>query len=119
MSKFIAIALLFLIPLQFSWAVASQYCDHHEQGQAAQHFGHHTDQHDNHEHAQPDHQLVDDGQSENAHQHLHHGVSLGMASFWSLPTADFSRDAFASTNQIYSPRFAFTRIERPQWSSLA
>lgn len=123
MSKFIAIALLFLIPLQFSWAMASQYCSHHEQGQAAQHFGHHTDEHhfDLNDHQQS-HELVnvDDGQLDDSHHHLHHGVSLGLITFWFLPnTHELSRDGIVNTENVYASRFVLDRIERPQWLHLA
>ena len=36
--------LLLLLPLQFSWAVVSNYCQHESDGSAA-HFGHHPHQH--------------------------------------------------------------------------
>ena len=40
----IAILLLILLPLQFSWAGIAAYCQH-ETGQAAQHIGHHEHTH--------------------------------------------------------------------------
>lgn len=36
--------MLFALLFQFSWAAAAGYCQH-ENGQAAQHFGHHYHQH--------------------------------------------------------------------------
>jgi hypothetical protein len=53
MRRWIAIFLIVLLPLQFSWAVAADYCLD-EQGSGAAHFGHHA--HPDHEHAG-----VDDG----------------------------------------------------------
>lgn len=44
MKKFFLILLLFVLPLQMSWAAASAYCLH-EEGKAAQHPGHHGHQH--------------------------------------------------------------------------
>ena len=44
MKKFFLILLLFVLPLQMSWAAASAYCLH-EEGKAAQHPGHHSHQH--------------------------------------------------------------------------
>lgn len=38
------LVLLVLLPLHSSWAVAASYCQH-ESGKSAQHFGHHTHQH--------------------------------------------------------------------------
>ena len=45
MKRYFLIFLLMLLPLQFSGAVAGAYCAH-EEGQAAQHFGHHVHKHD-------------------------------------------------------------------------
>lgn len=44
MKKFVLLLLLFVLPLQMSWAAASAYCLH-EEGKAAQHLGHHSHQH--------------------------------------------------------------------------
>jgi hypothetical protein len=38
------IFLLLIVPFQFSWAAAGNYCQH-ESGSAAMHFGHHVHQH--------------------------------------------------------------------------
>lgn len=45
MKRYFLIFLLMLLPLQFSWAAAGAYCAH-EEGLAAQHFGHHVHKHD-------------------------------------------------------------------------
>ena len=42
--KLLLIFLLVLLPFQFSWAAAAAYCQH-EETKAAQHFGHHSHQH--------------------------------------------------------------------------
>jgi hypothetical protein len=44
MKRVFLILLLMIMPFQMSWAVAAGYCQH-EQGKAAQHFGHHEHQH--------------------------------------------------------------------------
>ncbi len=44
MRKWLAIFLLMMIPLQFTWAATSAYCQH-EKGVAIQHVGHHGHQH--------------------------------------------------------------------------
>ncbi|MDE1997869.1 MAG: hypothetical protein KGI91_15165 [Burkholderiales bacterium] len=41
MRRWIAILLMIVLPLQLSWAVASNYCQDDEQGAQVQHFGHH------------------------------------------------------------------------------
>jgi hypothetical protein len=43
--RFLAIVLLALLPLQFSWAAVASYCEHETQGQHAEHFGHHDHDH--------------------------------------------------------------------------
>ena len=44
MRRWLAILMLTLLPLQFSWAAVAAYCGH-ENGQRAQHLGHHEHQH--------------------------------------------------------------------------
>lgn len=57
MRRFIAIFLLMLLPLQFSWAAVGVYCGH-ESGAWAQHLGHHEHAH---QHAPAEQDTVDDG----------------------------------------------------------
>lgn len=45
MKRLVLIVLLCMVPLQFAWAAAGAYCAH-EEGRAAQHFGHHAHQHE-------------------------------------------------------------------------
>jgi len=44
MKRLILIFLLALLPLHMSWAAVGSYCQH-ENGKAAQHFGHHEHKH--------------------------------------------------------------------------
>ena len=44
MKRAFLILLLAILPFQISWATAAAYCQH-EQGKAAQHFGHHEHEH--------------------------------------------------------------------------
>ena len=44
MKIFFLIILMLALPLQISWAAMSTYCQH-ESGKAANHFGHHTHEH--------------------------------------------------------------------------
>lgn len=44
MRRWLAVLLLVLLPLQFTWAAAAAYCQH-ETGDAAKHFGHHDHKH--------------------------------------------------------------------------
>ncbi len=43
MRRLFILALLALLPLQFSWAAVASYCEHETQGDG--HFGHHEHQH--------------------------------------------------------------------------
>lgn len=44
LKKFLALLLLVVMPFQVAWSAADNYCQH-EEGKAAQHFGHHLHQH--------------------------------------------------------------------------
>lgn len=44
MRRWLAIFLLVLLPLQFSWAAVAPYCQHEADG-TTQHFGHHEHKH--------------------------------------------------------------------------
>jgi len=56
MKRLVVLLLMFVLPLQISWAVAGSYCTH-EQSSATQHFGHHAHVHQAH---------PDDGDSQSA-----------------------------------------------------
>lgn len=45
MRRLVIVFLLMAMPFQWSWAVAGGICEH-ETGKAAQHFGHHSHEHD-------------------------------------------------------------------------
>ena len=51
MRRYIAIFLLAMLPLQFSWAAVASYCGHETQASTG-HFGHHD--HEHHAHASSD-----------------------------------------------------------------
>lgn len=44
MKSLLAVVLLLILPLHYAWAAAASYCEH-ESGTAAQHFGHHSHEH--------------------------------------------------------------------------
>jgi hypothetical protein len=56
--RLLAIVLLALLPLQFSWAAVASYCEHEAQG--AGHFGHHDHDHAHHAGVSSDAGLVVD-----------------------------------------------------------
>lgn len=45
MRRFLLIVLMFVLPLQWSWAAAASLCGHEAAGPAARHFGHHQHEH--------------------------------------------------------------------------
>ena len=120
MKKFFLILLLFVLPLQMSWAAASAYCLH-EEGKAAQHLGHHSHQHKADADKQPvADKKVADKQSK-GQPHSDCNVCHGIGHAWlpagsSLPIGDM-----ASVNADTSPFFYASHIpdapKRPDWSS--
>jgi len=44
MRRWFLILILFVMPTQFAWALAGDFCEH-ESGKAAHHFGHHDHEH--------------------------------------------------------------------------
>ena len=45
MSRFVALLLALLLPLQLAWGAAAAHCQHETDPQAVQHFGHHEHVH--------------------------------------------------------------------------
>jgi len=120
--KCIALILLTLLPLQLAWAAASVYCSHHEQGESAEHFGHHPDEHGALEitldFPAPDDADGDDG-SQPVHTDHHHAGTCGLLPCIlvsvSTPSAG-GLEAHVSTQPPASPA---SLIERPNWHVLA
>ena len=44
-SRFLILLLLWVVPLQMTYAAGAGYCSHEEQGASASHFGHHSHKH--------------------------------------------------------------------------
>jgi hypothetical protein len=117
MKRFLAIILLALLPLQFSWAAVAGYCQH-ESEVTANHLGHHSHDHQ----AADQHEPVKDGASSAEAHHdcatCHLGCSVALASDLTTPTAAADRDYPFDYN--VNPSLALTkRPERPQWPTLA
>ena len=119
MRRFFLILLLFVLPLQMSWAAASAYCLH-EEGKAAQHLGHHSHQHKAAA-DQPSDADQSSGKSAKGQPHSDCNVCHGIGHAWlpagsSLPVGDT-----ASVNADSSPFFYASHIpdapKRPDWSS--
>lgn len=117
MRRLFAIFLLFLLPLQFSWAAMGVYCQH-ETGVAAKHFGHHDHQH-----------KADAGQSDQADPKASGGVDSDCSACHAGCCAVILREI-----RISSPSYTSSVVddyrhslntsphyppERPNWAPLA
>jgi hypothetical protein len=126
--RFLAILLLAMLPLQFSWAAVATYCGHETQAGAG-HFGHHD--HDHHADiasaAEPaaDLESTADVQGDKApgamdldcgHCHGTCGVMLMQTS--GLPAELSTAHPSAALDEAGGAH-APTRPERPQWLPLA
>lgn len=114
MRRWIAILLMIVLPLQLSWAVAANYCQD-EQGQNAQHFGHHVHLH--HDGVDAGKQLAKGKQQADrdcgCSGHLC-GAHLLPAGLKVLPEV-FSGASFNAVVPRAYPSSDPPRIERPNW----
>ena len=117
MKKFLAIFLLVLLPLQYSWAAMASYCEH-ETSVTAKHPGHHT-----HDHASIDQQES----SKNAPQSAgmdhdcatcHMGCAAALVNYLNTISAAVSDDHPLHPQVIVS-QLSRERPERPNWPVLA
>ncbi len=130
MRRFLAIFLLALLPLQFSWAAVASYCAHETQANAA-HFGHHEHAHEHQPDAGPGLDLAADPMPDTDSQgnkapgaidldcgqcHGNCGVMLTLAP--GLPAMLSSVPPSATLDETGGAH-APSRPERPQWLPLA
>ena len=130
MRRFIAICLLMLLPLQFSWAAVGVYCGH-ESGAWAQHLGHHEHAH---EHAPAGLDAVADtaagdalasSDAPNSSPLTNHDCGHCHGTCWSLPAPaePLVMASLAAHPGATAPghlrTLAQTPPERPQWARLA
>ncbi len=104
--------LLLVLPLQMSWAVAGVYCGH-EQGSAAQHFGHHE-----HEH----HGLTADSQPDQAGTQVdrdcgyhHQATSQWLPSMHQTPAVFVTAQDLLLLPVTWHAQSILERPERPNW----
>lgn len=123
MRRLLALLLLILAPLQFSWASVSGFCNH-ESGLATQHVGHHTASHADHPTC---HEHISATQSSQDTHHTDHGCcqchshchSIGVASVFHTEQI---KVASAENVVCLAPSLPFgliDRPERPKWPRLA
>ena len=115
MRRFIILLLLCLLPIQTSWAVVAVFCMH-EQGKAAQHFGHHNDEHKASPSALDGSTVSDqDGSNPNfSHYHCHLSGFLGALSEYTFSMRAPLQLSLHRDNQSYS-FLAADKPARPNW----
>jgi hypothetical protein len=117
MKKFLAIFLLVLLPLQYSWAAMASYCGHETRVNAT-HPGHHT-----HDHASVDHQESSKNSPQSAG--MDHDCATCHMGCAAALVSDLSKTTLAASDdhplhlQVIASHMASERPERPQWPVLA
>jgi hypothetical protein len=101
--------LLIFVPLHFTWAAVSVYCQHEESSSAARHFGHHDHQHQN---SSPDPAKTGGLDLDCATCHAT-GVSALTSVVTLPPVPDATFVAVDYRAHLTSP--PLKRPERPQW----
>jgi hypothetical protein len=124
MRRWLAIVLLALLPLQFSWAAAAAYCGH-ESTPASIHIGHHDHQHKGVD-ADGSKALAQDAAASDASQSgdhadcgfCHLSCAKTVVSYVRMPRAPAS-----DPEALFAPRSYVShlrgRIERPNWQPAA
>ncbi|WP_295856272.1 cation efflux protein, CzcI family [uncultured Xylophilus sp.] len=123
MRRWLAILLLALLPFQFAWSAAAQYCAHGSEAPARVHFGHHAHEHGAGSHASGA-DKGDDGGAAKLMLHADCGqchMACGLAPVGVPALAHPVPAAFAAPHQGDAARPAGwpDRPERPQWQRLA
>ncbi len=116
MRRFLILFLLFVLPLQVSWAAVATYCKH-ESGAAAQHFGHHEHAHQakQPEPAKDPSTLTVDNDCVACHLA---GAGMLPLAFLSMPFELPQAEQFSASNNHRSHLLP-DRPERPQWMRAA
>lgn len=109
------ILLMLVLPLQATWAAAGTYCSH-EQGSAAQHFGHHA-----HQHQAPDKNDSGAGSSTTFHADCAscHLGSAGAAASLLAVSSSIPAPPAISLEISFLPSIFLEGPERPKWASAA
>ena len=117
MKKWMAVFLLVLLPLQFSWAAVAGLCQH-EVGVTATHQGHQT-----HDHQAADHDAA--GKNKGSSTGVHHDCETCHLGCAAALTSDLSTFMVATDQghhfnyHVNLPGAYSERPERPQWPALA
>lgn len=119
MKKLVLLLLLFVLPLQMSWAAASAYCLH-EEGKAAQHLGHHSHQHKASAGDEPQPDAAGKDLKAKAKAHSDCNVCHGIGHAWlppgaSMPVFDMASLAIDTSSFLYVSHIP-DGPKRPDWS---
>lgn len=117
MKRAILMTILLTLPYQFAWAGVSLYCAHHETGQAATHFGHHSHDHGSMLDAETQAPSPEMGLGVGA-DHDHCGSTLALNAVLIVISAPPS-SAFLLTSTATPHDFATAEPDRPNWTSAA
>jgi hypothetical protein len=118
--RYLILFLVFLLPLQISWAAVANYCSH-EKHTAASHFGHHQDEHQHAasslDNTDDDKQPTDKYTFGHDHNHLSGFIALLLTE---TPIADHIPSSQLLPDDIsVLPLLPPDRLERPNWFALA
>ena len=120
MRRWLAILMLALLPLQFSWAAVAVYCGHESDPQA-QHLGHHEHQHNGQ--ATADHDSAPANQSAPAGFDFDCGHCHGTCASMPAPADNLAPLTLVShpvtSVEVSLRSLAQSPPERPQWLPLA
>jgi hypothetical protein len=117
MRRFVALFMLILLPLQFSWAVAAAYCQH-ESAPEVQHFGHHDHRHDAHVSADKSPETKLPGAADNDCNVCHASCATAAASM-ATPAIMPADSVLADLLPAPPAAVPALRPERPNWLRLA
>ena len=117
MKRAILITILLTLPYQFAWAGVSLYCAHHETGQAATHFGHHSHDHGSMLDAETQAPSPEMGLGVGT-DHDHCGSTLALNAALIVTSAPPS-STFLLTSTATPHDFATAEPDRPNWAPAA
>lgn len=121
MKKVFLIIMLFLLPLQYTWAMVASY-DTHSLQDAQAHFGHHEHKSlDNHNDNTDLINTNDNGNNtQTAHSHAHYGfchLSCGEVLAYELPIFGLTKSQLLSHYLFNYLSPTTNTLERPNWTA--
>jgi hypothetical protein len=117
MKRYLAIFLLVLLPLQFSWAAMAGYCEH-ETAVSSKHPGHHSHEHASAEHPETAQSAEPSACMDHDCATCHLGCAAALVSDLKTTTVSVS-DNHPLHLQVMASQPSTERPERPKWPMLA